>query len=166
MADKELIITEKVDYTGLLDFSAFYSFAHSWLKNEQYGVDEQKYSEKVSGSKRDITIEWTATNRFSDYFKIEQRIRFLIFGLTDVEVEVDKERKKMNQGKVEATIKGILVRDPDGKWEKSPFSRFTREIYNKYILPSRVNDMKEFIKSDVQTFKEELKIFLELTGKR
>ena len=166
MADKELILKEKVEHTGLFDFSGFYSYANAWFREERYGVDEEKYSEKVKGNAREIIIEWKATKFLSDYFKLEQGIRFAIKGLTEVEVEVDGEKKTMNKGSIEVAIKGVLVKDYDSKWETGPFYKFMRDVYNKYIVPSRVESMKDKVKSDVQKFKEELKTYLSLQGKR
>ncbi|MBX4196067.1 hypothetical protein KW805_00575 [Candidatus Pacearchaeota archaeon] len=167
MAEKELILKEKVENSGLFDFAALYGFAHSWLKDqENYGVVEEKYSEKVSGNSRDIDIEWKATKGLSDYFRVELSVKYEVRGLTDVEVEMEGSKKKMNRGKVSVEIKGTLIRDPDSKWENSPINKLMRDIYNKYIIPSRVKDMKDIVRGDVMGFKDNLKAFLDLTGKR
>ena len=78
MSEKDRIIEEKISHSGIFDFKSFYSYAHSWFKEEKFGVVEEKYSEKVSGNSRDITIEWLATRKLSDYFKIEIKIEFKI----------------------------------------------------------------------------------------
>ncbi len=166
MAEKEQIIQEKLDYSGIFDFKSFYSYAHSWFIEENYGVVEEKYSEKVSGNSRDILIEWMASKRLSDYFKIEIKIKFEIKDLTDVEVEIDGQRKKMNKGKVKGDIKGLIVKDPDSKWDSTPFSRFMRDTYNKYIIPGRIRSIEGIIGHAVTSFKEELKSFLEISGRR
>ncbi|MBS3088915.1 hypothetical protein J4402_04025 [Candidatus Pacearchaeota archaeon] len=166
MTDKDAVLKEKVEHSGLFDFAGFYSFAHSWFKEQKYGVNEKKYSEKVKGNARDLRIEWAATKAISDYFKIELDITFEVWGMTEVEVEIDGEKKKMNKGTIGAEIKGTLVKDYDSKWETSPQWRFLREIYNKYLIPARVNSMKGKVEDDVRSFKEELKSFLDLIGKR
>jgi hypothetical protein len=166
MADKEQIIKEKVSNSGYFDFTGLYSYAHSWFKDEGYGVDEEKYTEKVKGSSRDINIEWKATKKQSDYFKFEYSIKFEIKELTEVEVETDGKKKKMNKGSLEIEVKGVLIKDYDSKWESSPFNKFMRDVYNKYVIPSRVNDMKDRVANDVKNFKEEIKAYLELTGRR
>jgi hypothetical protein len=150
----------------LFKFSDFYSFAHAWFKGELIGVDEEKYAEKVSGNKREISIEWKGTKELSDYFKTEYKIKFEIKDLVEVEVEIDGTKEKMNQGKIEVEIKGVLVRDHKSKWDTSAFSRFMRDVYNKYVIPSRVEDMKSIVSNNVRNFKEQLKMFLNLSGKR
>jgi len=166
MAEKEELIREKVEHSGIFDFKGFYRFAHSWLIEESFGVVEEKYSEKVSGNSRNILFEWVASKRLSDYFKFEIKIEVEVEGLTDVEVEIDGERKKMNKGKVAGKVKGSLIKDPNSKWDTSPFSRFMRDVYNKYIIPGRVSSMEDLLKGNVTSFKEELKAFLELSGRR
>ena len=65
MADREIIIREKLTHEGIFDFSALYSYAHAWFQEEQYnGVDEERYSEKVSGNKRNLLIDWIATKNY------------------------------------------------------------------------------------------------------
>ena len=166
MAEREQIIKEKVEHDGLLDFGSFYSFAHSWFKEGSFGVDEEKYSEKTTGTSRDIDIEWKATRDVTDYFKFEFKIKFEVRGLTDVEVEIDGQKKAMNKGKVSVEITGVLILDRESKWDNSPFSRFMRDVYNKYIIPSRVEDMKDEVRRGTKDFKDELKAFLDLAGRR
>jgi hypothetical protein len=167
MAEKERLIKEIIEHTGYFDFKALYSFAHSWLAGqEDYGVVEDNYAEKVSGATRDITVKWKATKEISDYFEIEIEVEFKVREISEVEVEIDGKRKKMDKGKVSIEIKGNIIRDPESKWDTSPFYRFMREVYNKYIIPGRIDKLEKKIKLEVITFKEELKSFLELLGKR
>lgn len=166
MADKEQIIKEKVEHAGLMDFAGLYSYAHNWFKEEGYSVDETKYSEKSDGTKRGIDIEWKITKTLSDYFKFDNKLKFEVTDLTDVEVEIDGKKKKMNQGKVTMEITGNLIKDPDSKWQTTPFNRFIRDVYNKYVIPGRTHDMRGLLTSDIQKFKETMKAYLELLGRR
>jgi len=167
MVEKDQIIKEKLDHAGIFNFSELYTFMHMWLKDNLYGVNEEKYSEKVSGAARDISFEWKATRKMSDYFKIEHTIKVEIAGLTEVEVEIDGKKKKMNRGKIAMEIKGVLIKDPKNTWDETvPVYRFLRETYDKYIIPKRITSMEDKIESDVRAFKDEIKAYLELTGKR
>lgn len=166
MAERDQIAKEKVEYSGLMDFPAIYSFAHSWFKQEGYGVNEDKYSEKVSGEKRDINIEWKATKKISDYFKVEFKVGFEISDLTEVQVEIDGQKKKMNKGKIVVEITGTLVKDHESKWESSPFQRFWRDVYNKFIIPGRISAVEGMVAGKLVDFKDQIKNLLELIGKR
>ena len=166
MAEKEQIIRERFAYSGIFDFKSFYNFAHSFLIEEQYGVVEDRYTEKVSGNSRDMEILWLATRKYSEYFKVEFKIRFQVEGLTEVEVEIDGQKKKMNKGTIKGDVRGSLIKDPDSNWELSAVNRFMRDVYNKYVIPGRVFNMELRIKKDVTLFKDEMKAFLELSGQR
>jgi hypothetical protein len=166
MAEKDLIVKEKLDHSGVFDFPAFYSFCHGWLKYEEYFVVEEEYAEKVSGNAREMVIKWNASKTLTDYFKIEIKIKFEIYGLTDVEVEMDGKKKKMNKALVKMEIRGTLIKDPGSNWEGKPWYRFMREAYDKYIIPKRVDDLGEKVANDVRAFKEEIKSYLELYGRR
>lgn len=167
MAEKDQIIKEKLDHSGIFNFAELYSFMHDFLKDSLCGVNEEKYSEKVAGSARDITFEWKATRKLGDYFKIEHTIMVVVTGMTDVEVEIDKKKKKMNKGKIAVEIKGVLIKDYKNYWsEANPILKFLRETYDKFIIPKRVDSMENKIEKDVRDFKDEIKAYLELTGKR
>lgn len=166
MADKDQVLKEKIGHSGIFDFGAFYKYAHDWFDDEGYGVVEEKYTEKVGGSGRNIFIEWTATKTITDYFKLELKLKFYIDNLTDVEVEIDGEKKKMNKGVINIEIKGTLIKDATNKWEASAWWQLLRNTYNKYIIPARVESLEFKVIADVQTFKDEVKAFLELSGKR
>ena len=166
MAEKDQILKEKIDHNGYFDFKSFYSFAHSWFNEENYDVAEEKYSENVSGANRNIKFEWACTKQISDYFKLEMKIKFEVTDLSEVEVEIDGKKKKTNKGKVSVEVKGSLIRDPDSKWDGTHWTRFLRDVYSKYVVPGRIDNMTGKVNADVIAFKEQLKAFLELSGKR
>ena len=166
MAEKFILIKETLEHTGIYGFSEMYEYLYRWFKEELYGVIEEKYNEKVSGTTRDITVEWKCTKGLSDYFKVEISVKMEAGGISDVEVEVDGKKKKMNKGRLRIEFKGTMIRDPDSKWDASPFYRFLRDVYNKYVIPGRVESQEDKVKDDVRDVKEYIKSFLELQGRR
>ena len=166
MADKRVIIKEGVEHSGIFKFSDFYEFAFRWLKEEDFGVIEEKYKEKVNGNARGIVVEWRADKPISDYFKFEMPIKMEIQGLVDVEVEIDDKKKKMNKGAIKVELKGVMIQDPESKWSSSPIYQFMRDRYNKYVINKRIDEQETKLKDYLRDFKEELKAFLELQGRR
>ena len=63
-------------------------------------------------------------------------------------------------------MQGFLIRDPSSEWDKKAMLRFLRDVYNKYIIPKRIDDMKDIVTKVIQDMKEEVKAFLELSGRR
>ena len=167
MVVKDQIIKEKLEHSGIFNFADVYSFMHTWLTDNIYGVQEERYKEKVSGSSRDISFEWKASKKTTDYFKVEHTIKVEVTGLTEVEVEIDGKKKRTNKGKILIEIKGVLIKDPENAWDETKLIlKFLREAYDKYIIPTRIESMEEKVENDVRAFKDEVKAYLELTGKR
>jgi hypothetical protein len=166
MADKKQVIKEKIEHSGLVDFKALYSFTHSWLTDENFDVFETDYKESVTGNSRNIHFKWSGTRGMSDYLKHEVSLEFKISDLVEVEVEIDKKKKKMNKGKIWLEMKGTLVKDPESKWDSTPFYRFIRGVYDKYIIPNILEGQENKIIGDVIKLKEQIKAFLEITGRR
>ena len=116
MAEKEKIFEQKVKMSGLFDFKEVYQFVYRWLVEEKYDVEEQKYSEEVTGDSKKIEIVWEANKKISDYFKNQMKLAWRIIGMKSVEVEKNGKKVKTNQGTFEVKISG-------GKYHKreSPF---------------------------------------------
>ena len=111
MAEKNTIIKEKLKFSGFLNFRDYYSFAHDWWSEEEFDIVEEKYEEKINGDKKDIEIVWDASVKLTDYFKANCKIKIRAIGLTDVEVEVDGKKKKMNKlMSLDVETKGVLVK--------------------------------------------------------
>ncbi|MEI6849749.1 MAG: hypothetical protein WCK29_01795 [archaeon] len=166
MAEKDQVAKEKVEHTGIFDFKGVYGFANGWFRDEGFDLEEEKYSEVVTGNKRNIKFDWKATKNMSDFFKHELKAKFEIKDLEDIEVEIDGKKKKTNRGKISVEVKGTLITDQSSKWDITPFYRFLRDAYSKYVIPARVGSNADKVVSDVIGFKEELKAFLELSGRR
>ncbi len=167
MAEKDVIIKEKLKYTGYGDFKDIYNYAHDWLRGELYSVTEDNYGEKVKGNSKELDIAWKASKKLTDYFKVEIDVKWKVLGMEDVEVEIDGKKKKTNKfAEIKIELKGTLIKDHTNQWNKSATIKFFKEIYNKYVIPARTDQMEDKIKDEVIDFKEEMKAFLELSGKR
>jgi len=174
MADKERLSKERVEQIGLFDFAGLYRYMHWWLKvKEYYGVTETKYGEKLNAKgDKDVDIIWRATKssdyigETSDYFRIEHIIKFEIRGMTDTEVEIDGVKKKLQKGRIWIELKSWLVKDYGSKWDRTPFMRWLRYAYNEYVIPGRVEYYEDKTADDCRDFKEDIKQFLDMVGKR
>ncbi len=167
MPEKDIIFTSKVKYKGIFPFSDFYNFCYDWLTQEtDLLISEDKYKEKLTGEAKDIEIEWTGTREVTDYFKFEVKVKYRILDMTNVEVTQNGKKIKTNKGDVELNVKGILVRDYKGKFEKTAFQKFMRGIYEKAIIHSRVEELKDKLIEDCNEFLNQAKAYLDLEGRR
>lgn len=167
MAEKDKLFSNKLKYDGIFNFESFYNFCYKWLEEETgLNMSEKKYKEKLSGDSKNLEIEWVGNKELTDYFKFEMEVKFNIIGLTKVEISEGSKKIKTNKGSVEISIKGTLIRDYKGKFEKDGFQKFLRGIYEKMVIATRIDQMQGKIISDCDEFLSQAKAYLDLEGKR
>jgi hypothetical protein len=167
MSEKETIFSSKISYKGVFSFKEFYKFCYDWL-NEEAGlsIHEDKYGEKLSGDSKEISVEWTGEKKMTDYFKFEAKITINAKDMTKVEINKSGAKVDMNKGSVEVKIKGNLIRDYEGKFETTAFNKFLRSIYEKWVIPSRIEHYEDKIIGNCDEFLSQAKAYLDLEGKR
>ena len=167
MAEKDEIFSSKVKYTGLFPFSDFYRFSYDWLVDE-FGllVKEEAYTEKIKGDSKDLEFVWMGFKEVTDYFKYEVKVKFRILGMTNVEITQNGAKIKMNSANVEVKMSANLVKDYKGRFETGGIRKFLREIYQKWVIPSRIEQFQQKLFSDCDEFLSQVKSYLDLEGKR
>ena len=168
MAEKETIFSSTIKYGGIFSFTSFYKFCYEWLV-EETGLDplsEEKYEEKIKGNEKEILVEWAGERTLTDYFRFDAKVKFEVKGLKEVEINKNGAKIKTNEGSVKITIKGILTRDYDGKFELSAFRKFLRSIYEKWVIPSRVEEFEGKVAGECDDFLSQAKAYLDLEGKK
>ncbi|GAI90936.1 unnamed protein product, partial [marine sediment metagenome] len=138
-----------------------------WLKEEtDLDVAETKYSEKLVGDLKEMDIKWTGTRKVTDYFKFEVKVEFEIRKLKQVEITQNGKKIKTNEGSVKVTTKGTLIRDYQGKFEKDALRKFTRSIYDKWVIPSRIEQFEGKLIIKCDEFLNQAKAYLDIEGKK
>lgn len=167
MADKKDVFNSKIKYEGVFSFKDFYQFCYDYLANEKgfENIEESGYKEKIKGNEKEIEVEWNDKKKFNDYFLHQLKVEFKIKQLKDVEVQQGGKKVKTNQGEIEVKAKGTLVSDYLGKYEVSPFLRFLRSVYEKWIIPETYDQVKDKLISACDDFLSQAKAFLDLEGK-
>ncbi|HKL23354.1 MAG TPA: hypothetical protein VJ895_01240 [Candidatus Nanoarchaeia archaeon] len=167
MAEKDTIFSSKVKYVGIFNFKDFYQFCYEWLSDE-FGltVEEEEYSEKISGPVKNIDIKWKGSKKVSDYFKNEVKIEFKIIAMSEVEVNQGGTKVKTNKGEIGVKVKGILVKDYEGKFETSAKMSLWRGIYEKWIIGGRVKEYEDKLAGDCDEFLGQAKAFLDISGQK
>ena len=165
MAEKDTIFKGKIKHSGIFNYSDLYLFCYTWLIDEDYLVTEKSYSEKVSPGGKVVEIRWEARKKISDYFRFIIKTNWRIIGMTDVEVQKEGKKIKMNKGTLEITFSAILEKDYEHRWENRPFIKFLRGVYDRYIIRGRIDQHEEKIFKEVDEFIAQVKAFLALEGK-
>jgi hypothetical protein len=167
MAEKDTIFSSKIKYDGIFSFQDLYKFCYDWL-TEETGLDmsESKYVEKLNGNSKNIDVEWAGASKVTDYFSFEVKVGFKINGLTNVEINQGNAKIKTNKGSVEIKVKGVLIKDYQGKFETTAFKKFLRSIYEKWVIPSRIEEFEGKLVGDCDEFLSQTKAYLDLEGKK
>ena len=167
MVERDKLVATKIKYSGIFNFTDYYKFCYEWLRDETgLVISEDKYSEKLTGDSKGVEIEWTGKRKLTDYFGFEAKVSIRIIGLTNVEIAEGTKKIKTNKGIVEMSIKGNLLRDYDGKFEKTAFQKFLRGIYERYVIKAKVEQFEEKVMTECDDFLSQAKAYLDLMGKR
>jgi len=167
MVEKNKVFDSKVKYDGIFSFADFYKFCYDYLSEELgFGTSETKYVEKLKGDMKELEIEWEGEVKVTDYFKNVVKVTFRIIALKNIEIQQEGKKKKTNTGSVEIGVKGTVVSDYEGKYETSPMLRFFRRVYEKWIIPSQIEQIEEKLISDCDDLLAQAKAYLSLEGKK
>ncbi|MEM2772466.1 MAG: hypothetical protein QXR88_01295 [Candidatus Pacearchaeota archaeon] len=165
MGEIDKIYETKVKYSGIFDFKNIYTLIFEWLSDMGYFVVEKEYSEKIKAEGKEIEIKWICTKKVTDYFRFIINVNWRIDNLQ--EIEITKEKKiRTNKGNIEIKFSAILERDWQNKYEVSPFHKFLRAVYEKYIIPNRIEQMEEKVTEEVLDIVNNIKAYLILEGKK
>ena len=110
----------------------------------------------------DLQYSWKVNPSGSPYLKVD----WMILNLKEVEVTRGNIKEKMQNGEVKLTVKGILMRDYDGKFERSYWRKFLRGLYEKWVITSRVKKFEDDVVIEADKFLQQAKAYLNLEGKR
>lgn len=153
----------KIKQRATFDMGELYKVMFRWFSRNNYDFQEKEYLEKANadGSKQ-LEIAWYGNKKISDYIKFHIDVKFLIIGLKSVEVEIGNIKRKTNQGDLEMRFDAWLEFDYEGKYESQPFVKFFRDVYNKYVIKSRIEGYEIQIHEELYELVGEVKSFLNL----
>jgi hypothetical protein len=159
------LFKEKVKHKSFFNYTDLYTFCYNWLKGDGWLVSEEEYLEKFSGAK-EIQVKWKAAKKITDYYRFIIKVKFHILGMTDVEVEENGKKIKTNKGDLTLEFDVSLERDYENNWDKTPFWKFMRGIYDKYIIRATMDEYETRLTEKAESFIEDVKAFLNQEGKR
>lgn len=167
MAEEKTVFEQTLKHKGFFGYSDLYTFCYNWFKNEGYSnIAEEEYIEKVSGASKEIQIKWKVKKKVTDYYQYVLEVKWHILGMSEVEVEENGKKIKTNKGEVKIVTKALVKRDYEDTWDKSPFYKTLRGIYDKYIMRTTAEEYEDTLTAKAQSFVEDTKAFLNLEGKR
>ena len=165
--EKDILFKQKVKYTGTFSYKELYRIIYEWLMDHGYDVSEKSYKEIIgAGNSKEVDIEWEAWRKITDYFRYYLHIQVQIFRMTEVEVEIDGVKQKMNKGAIEIGIKSILEKDYESRWITRAPIAFLRTFYDRYLIKERIEKFVGELIGEMGTIADEIKSFLNIQGTR
>lgn len=165
MAEKNNVLESSIKHKGFFNFTELYNFCYNWFKDNKYHLSEDEYTEKLQANGKEIVIKWTAKKKVSDYFREVITAKWHILGLVDAEVEVNGKKEKTNKGEVKIKVSADLEKDYEENWTKTPFYKFLRGTYEKYIMRKTIDLYEDRLEEKAVEFCEDVKAFLNLAGR-
>lgn len=162
MAQKKQVYKAAIKQVGYWNYGDLYNMTFGWLKDHNYAVNEDAYTEKLSGAGKEIQISWVAQKKVTDYFLYEIKLDWHILTMKDAEVEIDGKKVKTNKGEVKITFKGSIVNDYESRWEDKPIWKFLRSVYEKYVIREAVDEYEDDLEDDVRDMIKDTKAFLRI----
>jgi hypothetical protein len=152
----------KISHKGIFDFKDVYEGLKRWLMHSGYGnesknLHEKSYLERIKGDSKQIESRWTARKEVTGYFANVIEISFQSIGVTDVEIEKDGRKVKLQKGKIDITITGTLLKNKNKGW-----SPLMCSIYENFVIRDRLENYRIGLYSKVYSLHDEIKAILEL----
>ena len=150
----------------MFNYTELYNFCYNWFKkDEDYLLYEEEYLEKLAGGAKEVKIKWKAEKKITDYYQFVFELKWHIIGMTDAEAEENGKKVKTNKGDLTIEVKAKLKRDYEETWDKKPFWKFLRGIYDRYIMRTTQDQYEIRLMQKAQEFVANTKAFLNMEGK-
>jgi hypothetical protein len=157
-----LLDSERIQYTGIFDLDALYTHALNWLIWRKFEVNEKSYTLRKKPSGDELFIEWEAQKNVDEYSQIKIRVKYELFGITEVEAKKEGRPKKMQKGEINIYVSADLVTDRQNFWAKNVLYSFLRAFYDRFIYRSSIERLKIEILRLGWEYYNELKAFLQM----
>jgi len=164
MAEKDYIVRNlKVRQQSIFDMAELYKIMFRWLSQHNYDFQEKQYYQRQSpDGSRHLEIGWESDRKISDYIKFHINVKFIVLGLNNVEIEINGLKRKTNKGDVEMRFDAYLELDYEGKWEGNPIAKGLKDLYNRMVIKSRIEDYEAELHEELYEFLDEIKSYLNL----
>jgi len=148
----------KLKYNGPFDIKELYRKTRIWLMQEGYSdpsKKEEKYLEKIKPEGKTIEILWvTSKDKEAGYFRLKIEVEFFLKQIKEGETEYKGRKVKSDTGEIEMFISSSLIRNANQKWNEHGMMF---KLYEKYMIPDKIEDFKINIYKDTNDLMEEIK---------
>jgi hypothetical protein len=131
------IFKNRIVKKGAFDVNKIYKECKAWFSNNEYNYTESEKTTKPKAQGIEIIYKGFGERDVTDYFRFKIEVAFLFEHLK----EVQRNNKKMYEGKAEMRVSVILVIDYKNIWERTKLSKFLHEIYKKHLIKKQIESV-------------------------
>ena len=138
---------------GNVDVKRLYKELAPWFSANHYAFMEKGISSKSKPGGKEQVIEWVSERKVDSYFKFQIEVDFRIW------------RYKDEKAEIYIRFKGYLEKDYRNTFKNKggKFGEFLRNIYEKYVIKDRIDEMAGKVHKDTNDLIDEAKRVLNLT---
>lgn len=159
---KTLIDGKSLSYEGVFSLKELYRLIDKWFKDHGYDKQEIKNWEDVTESEKQIVLEIIPYKKVSDYARLDVRIFMIFSKLTEIVLEKDGVKMKMNKGRAEFYFDAYVVTDYENKWETRAVFYFIKNIFDKFIYRMYTYNYDAEVIRDCTEVENEIRSFLNM----
>lgn len=152
---------QKIKWEGVTDFTELYKYMKLYLDDIGYANEknlEQKYIERTKGDgKKQLEMAWHSEKKKSEFFKFNIDVTTLILGMSEVEVDQEGIKRKMQKGIFEMKISAYIT--TTDKWDEL---KGLHKLYYEMTIRKRIDEYKLELYQKSTGFHTYLKEFLGL----
>lgn len=163
MLEKETIAKGlEIRYTGVADIDDLYETVKDWLNMMDYGDEkksfiESEFKQQIQGEARNMEIEWSSEKRIDPFVSFMINVRFNFKGIVDAEIKNEDRTIHTNRGDFRIWIDGVMIKDPENKWND-----LIKGIYERFIIKSRLDNYRADLYNKVYALQKTIKGFFNL----
>jgi len=156
MAEIDIVIPGlKIIKEGVFNLKEVYNLINEFLCQRGYDLTEKEQMYNEEGK---LKIKYEADKKADDYTKFIIEITITGAGTKEVELK----NKKASSGKFSIKIEAKLKKDYEDTWDKRPFQKFMREIFDKFVLGSKFDRYSKELTDEAYALYNELKSYIGL----
>jgi len=159
---KTLIDGKSLSYEGVFSIKDLYKTIDTWFKDRGYDKQEVKNWEDVSENEKQIVLEIIPYKKVSDYARIDIRVFMIFSRLSEIDIERNGIRSKMNKGRAEFYFDAYVVTDYENKWQTRPIFFFIKNIIEKFIYRAYTTNYDSEAIRDCTDIENEIRSFLNM----
>ena len=159
---KTLIDGKSLSYEGVFNLRELYRLIDKWFKDHGYDKQEVKNWEDVLETEKQIILEIIPYKKVSDYARLDVRIFMIFSKLTEIDIDKDGIKYKMNKGRAEFYFDAYVVTDYENKWETKAIFYFIKNVFDKWIYRAYTSSYDAEVIRDCTEIENEIRSFLNM----